>query len=47
MTYQTYQILIGDFDFSMWVKVVAISIEAAKADVIEAYELPIIVWGLT
>ena len=46
MTYETYQFLIGDFSFSKWVKVVAISYEAAKADVEQAYGLPAITWGM-
>ncbi len=37
MTYQVYSLLIVDGDFSRWIEVSAISIEAAKADVAAAY----------
>lgn len=44
--YNIYQMLIGDVSFSKWIDVVAVSVEAAKADVIEAYDLPVIQWRI-
>lgn len=37
MAYLTFSLLIVDGDFSRWIEVSAISIEAAKADVAAAY----------
>jgi hypothetical protein len=37
MAYQTFCLLIVDGDFSRWIEVPAVSIEAAKADVTAAY----------
>ena len=46
MAYQTYSLLIVDGSFSLWIEVAAISIEAAKADVISAYgEIKILQWN--
>jgi hypothetical protein len=47
MAYQTYSLLIVDGDFSRWIEVSAISIEAAKADVAAAYgEIKVIQWSI-
>lgn len=46
MTYRTYSLLIVDGDFSRWVEVAAVSIEAAKADCAAAYgEIQILQWS--
>lgn len=47
MAYQIYSLLIVDGDFSRWIEVPAISIEAAKADVAAAYEaVQVLQWGV-
>ena len=47
MAYQIYSLLIVDGDFSRWIEVSAISIEAAKADVAAAYgEIQVIQWSV-
>lgn len=47
MAYQTYSLLIVDGDFSRWIEVSAVSIEAAKADVAAAYgEIQIVQWSV-
>lgn len=45
--YRIYSLLLVDGDFSQWVEVSAISIEAAKADIFAAYgEVEILQWGV-
>jgi hypothetical protein len=47
MTYETFSLLIADGDFSRWIDVPAVSIEAAKADVVAAYgEIRIVQWSV-
>lgn len=47
MRYRTYSLLIADGDFSRWIDVAAVSVEAAKADVFAAYgDIRIIQWGV-
>lgn len=47
MTYATFSLLIADGDFSRWIDVPAISIDAAKADVIAAYgDVRIVQWSV-
>lgn len=47
MAYQTYSLLIVDGDFSRWIEVPAVSIEAAKADVAAAYgAIQIVQWSV-
>lgn len=46
MAYRTYSLLIADEDFSRWVEVSAISVEAAKADVAAAYgDIRVVQWA--
>lgn len=37
MNYRTFSILIVDGEFSRYIEIIAISIEAAKADIAEAF----------
>lgn len=47
MTYSTFSLLIADGNFSRWIEVAAVSIEAAKADVTAAYgEIRIVQWSV-
>lgn len=47
MAYQIYSLLIVDGDFSRWIEVSAVSIEAAKADVAAAYgDIKIVQWSV-
>lgn len=47
MTYRTYSLLIVDGDFSKWIEIDAISIDAAKADVAAAYgAVAVIQWSV-
>lgn len=47
MSYSTFSLLIVDGDFSRWVEVSAVSIEAAKADVAAAYgDIRIAQWSV-
>lgn len=47
MTYLTFSLLIVDGDFSRWIEVPAVSIEAAKADVAEAYgSVEVVQWSV-
>jgi len=47
MAYQTYSLLIVAGDFSKWIEVSAISIEAAKADAAAAYEgIKVVQWSV-
>lgn len=47
MAYQVYSLLIVDGDFSRWIEVSAISIEAAKADVAAAYgSIQVLQWSV-
>ena len=47
MTYATFSLLITDGDFSRWIEVPAVSIEAAKADVIAAYgDVRVVQWSV-
>ena len=47
MTYRTYSLLIVDGDFSKWIEINAISIEAAKADVTAAYgAIAVVQWSV-
>ena len=47
MTYLTFSLLIAAGNFSRWIEVPAISIEAAKADVAAAYgSVEVIQWSV-
>lgn len=47
MAYQIYSLLIVAGTFSRWIEVSAISIDAAKADIIEAYgEIQVLQWSV-
>lgn len=47
MTYSTFSLLIADGDFSRWIEVSAVSVEAAKADVVAAYgDVRIVQWSV-
>ena len=47
MIYQIYSLFIADGNFSRWIEVSAISIEAAKSDVQQAYDnINIIQWSV-
>lgn len=47
MAYQIYSLLIVDGDFSRWIEVPAISIEAAKADIAAAYgSVEVVQWSV-
>jgi hypothetical protein len=47
MAYQIFSLLIVDGDFSRWIEVAAVSIEAAKADVVAAYgDIRIAQWSV-
>lgn len=47
MSYSTFSILIADGDFTKWIEVSAVSIEAAKADAVAAYgDIRIVQWSV-
>lgn len=47
MAYQTYSLLIVDGNFSRWIEVPAISIDAAKADIAAAFgSVEVVQWSV-